>query len=42
MWVLRAVFGAGTLILGLSALRNRVAFKMAVRNIPAARASRSS
>src|SRR5215208_6386829 len=34
MWVLLAVFGAGALILGLSALRNRVAFKMAVRNIP--------
>src|ERR671916_1969858 len=34
MYVLLAVFGAGALILGLSALRNRVAFKMAVRNIP--------
>ena len=34
MWVLLAVFGAGALILILSALRNRVAFKMAVRNIP--------
>src|SRR5215208_2479208 len=34
MWVLLAVFGAGALILILSALRNRVAVKMAVRNIP--------
>jgi putative ABC transport system permease protein len=34
MYVLLAVTGAGALILGLSALRNRVAFKMAVRNIP--------
>src|SRR5215204_1536202 len=34
MWVLLAVFGAGALVLILSALRNRVAFKMAVRNIP--------
>ena len=34
MWILLAVFGAGTIIFILSALRNRVAFKMAVRNIP--------
>ena len=34
MWTLLAVFGVGALILGVSALRNRVAFKMAVRNIP--------
>jgi putative ABC transport system permease protein len=34
MYVLLAVFGAGALILVLSALRNRVAFKMAARNIP--------
>ncbi|HZF57549.1 MAG TPA: FtsX-like permease family protein, partial [Rubrobacter sp.] len=34
MYALLAVTGAGTLVLGLSALRNRVAFKMAVRNIP--------
>jgi putative ABC transport system permease protein len=34
MWVLLAVFGAGAVIIILSALRNRVAFKMAVRNIP--------
>ena len=34
MYILLAVFGAGALILGLSALRNRVAFKMATRNIP--------
>jgi putative ABC transport system permease protein len=34
MWTLLAVFGLGALILGISALRNRVAFKMAARNIP--------
>jgi putative ABC transport system permease protein len=34
MYALLAVTGAGALVLGLSALRNRVAFKMAVRNIP--------
>src|ERR671917_749486 len=34
MYVLLAVTGAGALVLGLLALRNRVAFKMAVRNIP--------
>jgi putative ABC transport system permease protein len=34
MWVLLAVFGGGALILILSALRNGVALKMAVRNIP--------
>ncbi len=34
MWTLLAVFGAGVLILGFSAFRNRVAFKMATRNIP--------
>src|ERR671910_2354815 len=34
MWILLAVFGAGALILGLSALRNRVSFRMAARNLP--------
>jgi putative ABC transport system permease protein len=34
MWVLLAIFGAATLILGLSALRNRVSFRMAARNLP--------
>ena len=34
MWILLAVFGAGALILIVLALRNRVAFKMAARNIP--------
>jgi putative ABC transport system permease protein len=34
MWVLLVVFGVGAVIIILSALRNRVAFKMAVRNIP--------
>jgi putative ABC transport system permease protein len=34
MWVLLAVFGAVTLILALSALRNRVSFRMAARNLP--------
>jgi putative ABC transport system permease protein len=34
MWVLLAVFGGAALILGLSALRNRVSFRMAARNLP--------
>ena len=34
MWTLLAIFGAGASILLISALRNRVAFKMAARNIP--------
>jgi putative ABC transport system permease protein len=34
MWVLLAVFGAAALFLGLSALRNRVSFRMAARNLP--------
>jgi putative ABC transport system permease protein len=34
MWVLLAVFGTAILILGLSALRNRVSFRMAARNLP--------
>jgi putative ABC transport system permease protein len=34
MWILLAIFGAATLILGLSALRNRVSFRMAARNLP--------
>jgi putative ABC transport system permease protein len=34
MWILLAVFGAGALILGLAALRNRVSFRMAARNLP--------
>ena len=34
LWILLAVFGAGALILGLSALRNRVSFRMAARNLP--------
>ena len=34
MWILLAVCGAGALILGLSALRNRVSFRMAARNLP--------
>ena len=34
MWILLAVFGASALILGLSALRNRVSFRMAARNLP--------
>ena len=38
MWYLLAVFGAGALILGLSALRNRVSFRMAARNLPRRRA----
>jgi putative ABC transport system permease protein len=38
MWVLLAVFGAATLILALSVLRNRVSFRMAARNLPRRRA----
>jgi len=34
VWILLAVFGAAALILGLSALRNRVSFRMAARNLP--------
>src|SRR5687768_6291802 len=34
MWILLAIFGAGALILGLAALRNRVSFRMAARNLP--------
>jgi putative ABC transport system permease protein len=34
LWILLAVFGAAALILGLSALRNRVSFRMAARNLP--------
>ena len=34
MWVLLAVLGAAILILGISALRNRVSFRMAARNLP--------
>jgi putative ABC transport system permease protein len=34
LWILLAVFGAAVLILGLSALRNRVSFRMAARNLP--------
>jgi putative ABC transport system permease protein len=34
MWALLAVFGAAVLILGLCALRNRVSFRMAARNLP--------
>jgi putative ABC transport system permease protein len=34
MWILLAVFGAAALILALSALRNRVSFRMAARNLP--------
>ena len=36
--ILLAVFGAGASLLALSALRNRVSFKMAARNIPRRRA----
>ena len=38
MWVLLAVFGVAALILGFSALRNRVSFRMAARNLPRRRA----
>ena len=34
VWILLAVFGAAALILCLSALRNRVSFRMAARNLP--------
>src|SRR5215213_2347269 len=34
VWILLAVFGAAAMILGLSALRNRVSFRMAARNLP--------
>jgi putative ABC transport system permease protein len=34
LWILLAIFGAAALILGLSALRNRVSFRMAARNLP--------
>ena len=34
VWILLVVFGAAALILGLSALRNRVSFRMAARNLP--------
>jgi putative ABC transport system permease protein len=34
VWILLAVFGAAALLLGLSALRNRVSFRMAARNLP--------
>ena len=38
MWILLAVCGAGLVLLALSALRNRVSFRMAARNIPRRRA----
>ena len=38
MWVLLAVFGVGLLLIGASALRNRVSFRMAARNLPRRRA----
>jgi putative ABC transport system permease protein len=34
VWILLVVFGAAALILGLSAVRNRVSFRMAARNLP--------
>jgi putative ABC transport system permease protein len=34
LWILLAAFAAAVLILGLSALRNRVSFRMAARNLP--------
>jgi putative ABC transport system permease protein len=34
VWILLAVFGAAALLLILSALRNRVSFRMAARNLP--------
>ena len=34
MWTLLAVFGVATLVLTVSALRNRVSFRMAARNLP--------
>ncbi len=38
MWVLLAVFGVGLLLTVASALRNRVSFRMAARNLPRRRA----
>ena len=38
MWMLLAVFGVGLLLIGASALRNRVSFRMAARNLPRRRA----
>ena len=38
MWVLLAVFGAGLILITASALRNRVSFRMAARNLPRRRA----
>ncbi|QIN83889.1 FtsX-like permease family protein [Rubrobacter tropicus] len=38
MWILLAVFGVGLVLLVLSALRNRVSFRMAARNLPRRRA----
>jgi len=38
MWVLLAVFGVGLVLIGASALRNRVSFRMAARNLPRRRA----
>src|SRR4028119_844227 len=38
MWTLLAVFSVGLVLLTLSALRNRVSFRMAARNIPRRRA----
>ena len=38
MWTLLAVFGAGTVLILTSALRNRVSFRMAARNLPRRRA----
>src|SRR5215203_75015 len=34
LWILLAAFGTAALMLGLSALRNRVSFRMAARNLP--------
>ena len=38
MWILLAVCGTGLVLLTLSALRNRVSFRMAARNVPRRRA----
>lgn len=38
MWALLAVFGVGALLIVVSALRNRVSFRMAARNLPRRRA----
>ena len=38
MWILLAVVGVGLVLLTVSALRNRVSFRMAARNIPRRRA----